>query len=100
MDASITLDIAALKEIAHYAHWIPANRGLTDKWMGEHYPDWHWNEFIPKMKMAGILVSHTDDPECVLLAQQIYIKKDVVAVTVNRRDGEISFTINKKTGDK
>jgi hypothetical protein len=98
MDASITLDIAALKEIAHYAHWIPANKGLTDEWMAKNYPDWHWNEFIPQMKMSGILASHSDDPEFVHLAQQIYIKKDVSAITVTRIDSEITFSITHKTG--
>jgi hypothetical protein len=93
MDSSITLDIQALTEIAHYAHWIPANKGLTDKWMSENYPEWGWSDFIPGLIAQKIICAYVDNPDYIPLKQQLYIKREIKSVTVIRINGAISYQI-------
>lgn len=44
-----------LDELLHYGHWIPVNRGFTQRFVAVNYPDWTWNELMAVFSNAGIM---------------------------------------------
>ena len=55
--SAIYLDAKDAHALAHYGHIIPAAKGLTRRAVTENYPGWEWNEIVPVLRRAGLLVS-------------------------------------------
>ncbi len=76
----VTMDIPAVRAIANYAHWIPALNGFRQQFFTENYPDWEWNDFVPKLIKKGILVYQSEDPSNIKLSQGLSISRNVKAI--------------------
>lgn len=48
------LDNGAVKRLSHYAHPIPATRGISQAFVAETYPGWNWNDLIPVLLAQGL----------------------------------------------
>lgn len=50
---TLLLSVDAIRDLAHYYHWIPITRGYHDDYVRETYPGWCWNELLPRLMNAG-----------------------------------------------
>jgi hypothetical protein len=86
----LRLEVEAIKELSNYAHWIPMVRGYTRDYMDSHYPDWEWNDLIPKMLSRGIISTEQSDGDTKLW-QGLWLKAGVSAVVVTKTGNRASF---------
>jgi hypothetical protein len=94
------LDIERLRMIAGYAHWIPGIRGLYKDYFAKNLPGWEWNQIIPVLIKAKILVKDSKDPAYQSLSQGLYISSDIEGVTLWIKNGETEFAIVRKTNQE
>lgn len=47
---------ADLNALLHYGHFIPVSRGLTAKYVDEHFPGWTWNGLTAVLNAAGVFI--------------------------------------------
>ena len=81
MRSKIIMDIAMLRRVTNYAHWIPGIRGLYREFFAEHFPGWDWNDFVPRLIDKKILrFNEADNPEFTMLSQGLFISADVQAI--------------------
>lgn len=86
----LRLEIEAIRELSNYAHWIPMVRGYTREFMDSHYPDWEWNDLIPKMLNRGI-ISTEQSGGATMLWQGLWLKAGVSAVVITKSGDRRSF---------
>lgn len=44
-----------LARLLHHGHWIPVTRGLTQRYVDEHFPGWTWNGLLDVWEAAGVV---------------------------------------------
>ena len=93
----LTLDIEDLRGICNFAHWIPQIRGFYKDYFARNLPGWEWNQIIPVLIEAKIIVWDSKDPGYRSLSQGLYIASDIEGVTLWIKDGETEFAIIRKT---
>ena len=93
--ASVDLDIHALRNITHYAHWVPALRGFSEDYIAHHYPGWKWNEIVPFLLREGILSKQLDQSQVIQLRQGISISRTIERVVITRTKKGLKVTIKK-----
>jgi hypothetical protein len=98
--SELTLDIEGLRMVAGYAHWIPQLRGLYLDYFEKTFPGWTWNQIIPVLIKAKILVRDTKDPAYGELSQGLYIASDIESVSLWINDGKTEVAVNRKTDQK
>lgn len=54
-EKSIHLSAKQIKKLIHYGHLIPMSRGWTQKYVGENFPGWEWNDIVPVLIEKNIL---------------------------------------------
>ena len=86
----LRLEVEAIRELANYAHWIPMVHGYTRDFMDSHYPDWEWNDLIPKMLNRGIISTEKSDGDTKLW-QGLWLKAGVSAVVVTKTGDRVTF---------
>ena len=86
--------------VAGYAHWIPGIRGLYKDYFAKNLPGWQWNQIIPVLIKAKILVRDSKDPPYQSLSQGLYISSDIEGVTLWIKDGETEFAIIRKSNQE
>jgi len=91
----LRLEIEAIRELANYAHWIPMVRGYTREFMDRRYPDWEWNDLIPKMLSRGIISTEQSDGDTKLW-QGLWLKAGVSAVVVTKTGNRASFRCERE----
>jgi hypothetical protein len=56
---------ADLNALLHYGHFIPIKRGLTTRYVNEHFPGWTWDDLIDVLRAADVLmVNGVGTPHC------------------------------------
>jgi len=90
---TLTLDIEVLRMIAGYAHWIPGIRGLYKDYFAKNLPGWEWNQVIPVMIKAKILVRDSNDPTYQSLSQGLSISREITSVTLVKSGGRIKVSV-------
>jgi hypothetical protein len=96
----LTLDIEGLQMVAGYAHWIPGIRGLYKDYFAKNLPGWEWNQIIPVLIKAKILVKDSKDPAYQSLSHGLYISSEIEGVTLWIKDGETEFALIRKTNQE
>ena len=86
--------------VAGYAHWIPGIRGLYKDYFAKNLPGWEWNQIIPVLIKAKILVRDSKDPAHRSLSQGLYISSDIEGVALWIKDGETEVSIMRKTNQE
>jgi hypothetical protein len=92
----LTLDIEGLRGICNYAHWIPMTQGLYKDYFAKNFPGWEWNQIIPVLIEAKILVWDSKDPSYRSLSQGLYISSHIEGVTLWIKDGVTEIAIIEK----
>ena len=81
MRSKIIMDIAMLRRVTNYAHWIPGIRGLYREFFAEHFPGWDWNDFVPRLIDKGILLLNPAENEnLTALCFGLFISAEVQAI--------------------
>ena len=93
--ASIDLDIQALRNITHYAHWVPALRGISEEYIARNYPGWQWNEIVPFLLREGVLTKQSDQSQLIQLRNGISISQRIEGVVITRTKKGLRVTIKK-----
>ena len=93
--ASVELDIDALHTITHYAHWIPALRGISEEYIARNYPGWQWNEIVPFLLREGVLTKQSDQSRLIQLRNGISISQRIERVVITRTKKGLKVTIKK-----
>ena len=89
------LDIAALRLVAGYAHWIPLIRGLHKDYFARNLPGWEWNQIIPVLIKKGIIKVGSKEANQQVLSQGPSISKDVGGVLLKPSKHQIKVAIQK-----
>ena len=92
---SIELDIDALHAVTHYAHWVPALRGISEEYVARNYPGWEWNEIVPFLLREGILSKQLDQSQVIQLRQGISISRTIERVVITRTKKGLKVSIKK-----
>jgi len=92
---SIELDIDALHAVTHYAHWVPALRGISEEYIARNYPGWQWNEIVPFLLREGVLTKQLDQSQLIQLRNGISISQTIEGVVITRTKKGLKVTIKK-----
>jgi hypothetical protein len=94
-DLSVTLDVDSLQQLAGYAHWIPALRGISEKYITRNFPGWKWNDIIPVLIEKGVLSTDSEAADQRYLAHGISISASTQSVKITNSKNGIKITIKK-----
>ena len=86
---TLLLTVDEIREISHFAHWIPITRGYHHEFLEVHYPGWNWNDFLPVLDDAGVIRNHKDGHECIRLRQGICMTTGITSVELGRNRGQV-----------
>ena len=79
--SKVVLDIEMLKGLTNYCHFIPQLNGQAEAFIAENFPEWDWNDFVPRLIDKKILkFNELDNPEFTMLSQGLFISADVQAI--------------------
>ena len=92
---AIVLDLKQLRMLSSYAHWIPILSGMHREFMAKNYPGWEWNQIIPVLVKAKILVTYSKDPEHRALNQRLCIAREIESVRISLQDGKTKIEVSK-----
>ena len=97
----VVMDIATLRSVASYCHWIPVTQGLYKEYFAENFPGWNWNHFVPKLLALKILQFKGEGSDSLtMLRQGLYISPDIQAIEfVPDRNG-VKVRIIEKNGSE
>ena len=84
----LRLDVDAIYELSNYANWIPITQGHYKELFDLKYPGWQWNQIIPELLDAGVLVFKLEGDGYRPLLQGLWIAEAVEAVVVTAVDEE------------
>ena len=93
--SAIVLDLKKLSELSSYAHWIPIIRGLHKPYFERNFPEWEWNQIIPVLVKAKILVTYSIDPAHRVLNQSLYIAREIKSVKIIIQDDKTEIEVMK-----
>jgi hypothetical protein len=85
----LRLDVDAIYELSNYANWIPITQGYYKELFDLKYPGWEWNQLIPELLDAGVLVFKPEGDSYRPLLQGLWIADAVEAVVVSALDEEM-----------
>jgi hypothetical protein len=89
----LILDIEGLRGICNYAHWIPMTQGLYKDYFARNLPGWEWNQIIPVLIEAKILVWNSKDPAYQSLSQGLSISHEITSVTLLKDGGRVKVSV-------
>ena len=93
---AIVLDLKQLRMLSSYAHWIPILSGMHREFMAKNYPGWEWNQIIPVLVKAKILVTHSTDPQHRALSQGLHIAREINNVRISWQAGKTSVEVGRE----
>ena len=91
----LVLSVGDLLKLTSYAHWIPILNGRHQEFMKKNYPGWEWNQIIPVLVKAKILISDSKNPARRVLSQGLYISRDTTEVKISFRDHVTELEIRR-----
>jgi hypothetical protein len=98
--SELTLDIEELRVVVGYAHWIPHLRGIALNYFERNFPGWTWNQIIPVLIKAKILVRNAKDSTFRELSQGFYIASDIKNVSLWMKNGETEVSVTRKNNQE
>jgi hypothetical protein len=90
---SLELSVEDLLSLASYAHWIPMTRGLYKPYLEKNFPEWEWNQIIPNLIKAKILVINSRDPRDRALCHSLYIAREITGVRICIQDEKTEIKV-------
>lgn len=95
IEKNLVLSVDDLLKLTSYAHWIPILNGRHQEFMKKNHPGWEWNQIIPVLVKAKILISDSKNPAHLALSQGLYIYRDTAEVKISFRDHVIELEIRR-----
>jgi hypothetical protein len=92
---SLELSVQDLMTLTAYAHWIPMTRGLYRPHLERRFPGWEWNQIIPSLIKAKILVSHSSNPKHQALSNGLYIAREITGVKICIQDEKNQIEVRR-----
>ncbi len=92
---TLVLSVDDLLKLTSYAHWIPILNGRHQEFMKKNYQGWEWNQIIPVLVKAKILISDSKNPAHRALSQGLYISRDTTEVKISFRDHVTELEIRR-----
>jgi hypothetical protein len=83
---SLELSVQDLMTLTAFAHWIPMTRGLYKPYFDRNFPGWEWNQIIPVLINAKILVVHSNNPQRRALCNGLYLAGEITGVKIHIHD--------------
>jgi len=90
---SLELSVEELRRLTSYAHWIPMTRGLYKPYLEKNFPEWEWNQIIPNLIKAKILVINSRDPRDRALCHSLYIAREITGVRICIQDEKTEIKV-------
>ena len=90
----LSLDIATLRRLTGYAHWIPVLGGYYTEFFKENFPGWEWNQIIPELHKAKVLTRTPENSNYRELRMGLFISRDIKKVSMSVEDGEVKIRIH------
>jgi hypothetical protein len=81
-DKSLELSVEDLLRLTSYAHWIPMTQGLYRPYFEKNFPGWEWNQIIPVLINAKILVVYSKDLSHRALSHGLCIASEINGVRI------------------
>ena len=94
---SLELSVQDLMTLTAYAHWIPITRELYRPYFESNFPGWEWNQIIPVLISAKILLINSEDPRHRALSQGLFTDREItrIRIWVNSENAEIKVSLRK-----
>ncbi len=93
---SLELSVQDLMMLTAYAHWIPMTRGLYRPYFERNFPGWEWNQIIPALINAKILVVHSNNPLHRALCNGLYLGSEITGVKIHIQDRKTELEVKIK----
>jgi hypothetical protein len=78
----IFLSVEDIHDISRYNHYIPFIRQYHHAFIKERFPGWSWDNFLPRLQGAKIVITHEDCSDCRRLAMGLCIDANIEGVWV------------------
>jgi hypothetical protein len=79
--SKVVMDIKMLGRLTNYCHFIPQLNGQAREFIERNFPEWEWNDFVPRLIDKKILkFNELDNPEFTMLSQGLFVSVDVQAI--------------------
>jgi hypothetical protein len=90
----LELSAQDLMTLTAYAHWIPMTRQLYWPYLEKNFPGWEWNQIIPVLIKAKVLLVDSKDPEDRALSNGLYLAKGITVVRICIEDEKTCVALN------
>lgn len=91
----LSLDIATLRALTGYAHWIPMLGGYYKEFFEENFPGWEWNQIIPELHKAKVLTRTPENSNYRELRMGLFISREIKRVSMRVEDGEVKIRVHR-----
>ena len=92
---SLELSVEELRRLTSYAHFIPMTQGLYRPYLERNFPGWEWNQIIPALIKAKILVINSKDPRHCALSHGLYIAREITGVRICIQNEKTEIVVRK-----
>jgi hypothetical protein len=92
----LTLDIATLRTLTGYAHWIPVLNGYYREFFKENFPGWSWNQIIPELLKAKVLIRAPQNSNYRELSMGLYINQEIKQISMFIENIEVKIRIKSE----
>jgi hypothetical protein len=93
IEKTLVLSVDDLLKLTSFAHWIPILNGRHREFMNKNYPGWEWNQIIPVLVKAKILITHSKNPKHLALNQGLYIAREVESLNISIQDKKTEIDV-------
>lgn len=90
----LSLDIATLRALTGYAHWIPVLGGYYKEFFTENFPGWEWNQIIPELHKAKVLTRTPENSNYRELRMGLFISREIKRLSMHVKDGEVKILVH------
>jgi len=92
----VSLDISTLRTLTGYAHWIPVLGGYYKEFFKEKFPGWEWNQIIPELLKAKVLIRVAENSNYRELSMGLYIHQEIKQVSMFIENSEVKILIHRE----
>jgi hypothetical protein len=92
---SLELSVQDLMTLTAYAHWIPVTRELYRPYFEGNFPGWEWNQIIPALINAKILVVRSNNPQHHALCNGLYLASEITGVKIYIQDRKTEIEVKR-----
>lgn len=96
----LSLDIATLRTLTGYAHWIPVLGGYYKEFFEENFPGWEWNQIIPELHKAKVITRTPENTNYRQLRMGLFISREIKTISMSIDHGEVKISCHPEKHSK